>query len=350
MGAIQPIDLPESTLIIGTNFPTQDETAYAREANAQRIAAEHAAGAGAVAYDSARYTNEAFQGEAGGSLAATLTRHHQTLSADQARHSNVASWLELGAQNIIHTKTAMNQISSDYHNAYEQMCQRAQAETWPQRLLSNGKDELVTESQNRVRAARAAFEDRHREVSDGINRGDAPRVAAAGYQTRAGGQKDAPASPLDASTLKPGQKHRPYIAGPGQYGPPNYPDRPPWVDVYDRTQDPDTVPHTFIPSDEIPHYQQLEPGALGPSTKADGHGNPDPYIELAPNSGVWVPKSDFPGAKFYPPGGHGELPPYGWDEYIPGSGIYLWQQDLLPGTYHSGANDLPPATHPQGGH
>lgn len=155
MGAIQPIDLPESTLIIGTNFPTQDETAYAREANAQRIAAEHAAGAGAVAYDSARYTNEAFQGEAGGSLAATLTRHHQTLSADQARHSNVASWLELGAQNIIHTKTAMNQISSDYHNAYEQMCQRAQAETWPQRLLSNGKDELVTESQNRVRAAPA---------------------------------------------------------------------------------------------------------------------------------------------------------------------------------------------------
>lgn len=80
------------------------------------------------------------------------------------------------------------------------------------------------------------------------------------------------------------------------------------MDVYDRTQDPDTVPHTFIPSDEIPHYQQLEPGALGPSTKADGHGNPDPYIELAPNSGVWVPKSDFPGAKFYPPGGHGELP------------------------------------------
>ncbi len=32
MGALEPIDLPETGLIIGTNFPTQDETAYMREA------------------------------------------------------------------------------------------------------------------------------------------------------------------------------------------------------------------------------------------------------------------------------------------------------------------------------
>lgn len=175
------------------------------------------------------------------------------------------------------------------------------------------------------------------------------REASAGYRTLAGGQKDAAAVPLDTPKLKPGQKHQPYIAGPGQFGPPNYPDGPRWVDVYDRTQDPDKVPHYFIPSDEIPNYQELQPGALGPSTKVDQHGNPDPYVELAPNSGVWVPQSDFPGAKIYPRGWHGDLPPYGWEEYLPGSGIYLWHKDLLPSTYQPGGGSLPPATYPHSG-
>lgn len=172
MGAIEPIDLPETGLIIGTDFPTQDETAYMREAQAQRIAAQHAAGAGAVAQDAAAYTDQAFRGQAGGSLASKLSGHQQALLDDQVRHVNVASWLELGAQNIIQTKTTMNEASSDYHRAYEEMWQRAQAEAWPQHLLSNGKGELVTESQDKVRAARAAFEDRHRDVSSGVSSGD----------------------------------------------------------------------------------------------------------------------------------------------------------------------------------
>ena len=42
--------------------------------------------------------------------------------------------------------------------------------------------------------------------------------------------------------------------------------------------------------DELPHVQVLEPGALGPSTVSDEHGNLDPWIVLGPNTGVWVPK------------------------------------------------------------
>jgi hypothetical protein len=35
---------------------------------------------------------------------------------------------------------------------------------------------------------------------------------------------------------------------------------------------------------------------------ADEHDSPDPYIELGPNTGVWVPNSDLPGALIIPPG------------------------------------------------
>ena len=209
------------------------------------------------------------------------------------------------------------------------------------RLVVATMDEHMQAMQGQLQQTRAA----NQAVSSQL------REVAAGYQTLAGGEKDAPAVPLDSQKLKPGQKHRPYIAGPGQFGPPNYPDSPRWVDVYDRTQDPDKVPHAFIPSDEIPHYQELEPGALGPSTRYDEHGNPDRWVELAPNSGVWVPSSDFPGSQIMPRGWQGDLPPYGWEEYLPGSGIYMWHSDLLPGTYQPpGGSSLPPATYPQGGH
>lgn len=145
-----------------------------REAKRQRVAAEHAAGAGAVAQNSAAYTGQGFRGQAGRSLASELSGHQQALFADQVRHGNVASWLELGAQNIIQTKKTMNEVSSDYHRAYEEVWQRAQAEAWPQHLLSNAKGELVAESQDKVRAARAVFEDRHRDVSRGVSNGDDP--------------------------------------------------------------------------------------------------------------------------------------------------------------------------------
>lgn len=176
------------------------------------------------------------------------------------------------------------------------------------------------------------------------------RQTAAGYQTLSDGAKDSPpAVPLDSSDRwKPGdQRHMPYGAGVGGLGPPNYPDSPPWVDVYDRTKDPVQVPHYFVRSDEIPGYKTLPPGALGPPTLSDSHGNPDRYIELSPNSGVWVPQSAFPGAKIYPPGS-GELPPYGWNEYVPGSGIFLWHGDLIPEPYKP-YGPLGPPTYPQGG-
>ncbi|MEE6140630.1 hypothetical protein SKC41_30515 [Mycobacterium sp. 050128] len=176
------------------------------------------------------------------------------------------------------------------------------------------------------------------------------RQTAAGYHTLSGGAKDSPpAVPLDSKgKWKPGDKrHMPYGAGVGGLGPPNYPDSPPWVDVYDRTKDPAQVPHYFVRSDEIPDYKTLPPGALGPATVVDEHGHPDPYVELGPNSGVWVPQSAFPGAKFYPPAWAGDLPPYGWEEYVPGSGIYLWHGELEPEPLRPFGPSGPP-TVPQG--
>jgi|GEM_PF-1814849 len=179
MGAQKLIDLPESPLIVGENFPTYDETAYSREAGQQRSSAQSAADAGDVAMSAARYTDPAFRGRAGAALATTLSEHHQTLSADQARHNDVASWLDRGADNISRTKAAMNRIVIEYHDTYDDLCRRARDETWPQQRLRAEKDAAVAAAQGRVHAAREAFDVRHHAIRNAIVTADAPGIPAA---------------------------------------------------------------------------------------------------------------------------------------------------------------------------
>jgi hypothetical protein len=171
----------------------------------------------------------------------------------------------------------------------------------------------------------------------------ADTIQSADYVTGTGGAKQAPpATPLDSHKWKPGDKrHMPYIAGPGGLGPANPWGEPGWLEIGSQSGN-------FVRSDELPHVKVLEPGALGPPTASDEHGNPDPYIELGPNTGVWAPRSDFPGAKFYAPGSS-EKPPYGWEEFLPGSGIYLWHGDLLPEP-NAPRHSPDPETYPQSGH
>ena len=168
-------------------------------------------------------------------------------------------------------------------------------------------------------------------------------IQSADYVTNSGGAKQSPpATGLDSHKWKPGDKrHLPYIAGPGGLGPPNPWGEPPWLEIGSGSGN-------FVRSDELPHVKVLAPGELGPPTASDEHGNPDPYIELGPNTGVWAPRSDFPGAKFYPPGST-EKPPYGWEEFLPDSGIYLWHGDLLPEPADPRQN-RDPGTYPQSGH
>ncbi|WP_041315971.1 hypothetical protein [Mycobacterium sp. JS623] len=282
MGAIEPVDLPETALIIGEHFPVQDETAYAREAQVQRRAAEQAAGAGGVALAAAGYTEPEFRGLAGGALATKLAAHHHTLTADEARHLNVAAWLDSGGENIGATKSQMNQISADYHAAYDQLCDRAVAESWPQQKLRQTKDELVAEAQERIRSTRSAFQDRHSVVANGIVSGDSPdetaKKAAAGAPTvLSAGWQPAPMSPQ--TTTDPSL-------------PPLLPPAPAQSPGTDTPQYPPYVPESQFPN-----------GLTRDAIEKQGHDDvvmwsPTPeqplppywmnrYMEISP--GVWVP-------------------------------------------------------------
>jgi hypothetical protein len=128
---------------------------------------------------------------------------------------------------------------------------------------------------------------------------------------------------VQAVDWKPGDpRHRPYIAGPNGLGPSNPMDgSPKWMEIGPRSGN-------FVRSDELPGVKVQAPGQLGPPGFYDKVGDEHGWVELGPNTGVWVPDNAFPDMKQYPPGWQG-LVPHGYEEYLPGSGIYVPRQSLI---------------------
>lgn len=121
-----------------------------------------------------------------------------------------------------------------------------------------------------------------------------------------GGVKQGPSGSSMGSDApwKPGMPRRmPFNAGPGGLGPAPVPGDP-YIEVGPRSG-------IFVPKNELPGVKVLAPGELGPAVTGDG----GTYIELVPGSGVWAPKNDFPQATFQPPGAQG---PAMHREWLPG--------------------------------
>lgn len=172
---IEKIDLPETGLIIGDNFPTKNEDAYMREAAKHKlIAGEVVPGIQAAVQRSIDYTTSQFRGQAGSGLTDNLNVRQEAHAEDLQLHHNLGQWYELGAQNIIATKTAMNEACSDYHTKYAEAQQRAFDDAWPQTRLAQTKTELVTKAQNEIHTLHTTYGQRHTEISAGIVAGCAP--------------------------------------------------------------------------------------------------------------------------------------------------------------------------------
>lgn len=281
-----------------------------------------------------------WQGEAATTYAATNADQVHALDRTVAADGQVNPALTHAGQAAAAGARSMDNLIAQTRAGVSALAPSTRSAAGQQQLASFLQGQL-----NQAKGLLQNFQQRNAEIAGTIQSADYGRLSGSH------GKESPPAAPLDSRTWKPGDKrHMPYDAGPGGMGPPNFPDSPPWVDIWDRSgaDDPDKVPHYFVRSDEIPGYKVYPPGALGPPTVVDERGNPDPYVQLGPNTGVWVPQSAFPGAKIYPPGSN-PLPPYGYDEWLPGSGIYMWHSDLTPEPYNP-SGPLGPPTYPQEGH
>ena len=174
---IDPIDMPETTLILGSAFPVRDEDAYRREAGSAKAAAESATGGQRQMSAAAGYTEAEFLGLTGTALGGQFGKRYDQFGDDHTRYSNVAAWLTWAAENIEVTKTAMNHTVSDYHASYEHATRQAGDESWPQVRLAETKKELVHSAQQSIATLKAGYERRHEQAQQGIAAGSAPPAA-----------------------------------------------------------------------------------------------------------------------------------------------------------------------------
>jgi len=172
--------------------------------------------------------------------------------------------------------------------------------------------------------ATTAMADYHTQVAEGSLSSAAQTLKTAPPIARGGSSGAAPDGSntpgVQAVDYKPGDEHHyaPIIRGPNGLGPAPTPDGPKWVELGRGSGN-------WVRQDELPGLQLREPGALGPAPLTDSHGNSVPWVELGKGSGAWVPQSDFPKAQFLPPDALGQ---YGYEEYLPHTGIWLPSKDL----------------------
>lgn len=158
---IEKIQLDETDLIVGNNFPEYDEDAYRREAQRHVDAAEKAAQARNAAQNAADYTTSEFQGMTADEMAEMMRQKIVDLTLSEDRHTAVSKSLTQAAENIVAAKNEMNNAQLAYHEKMSQAFATAGEEGWYQGALNEARAELVREGQGRVRAARESFDARH---------------------------------------------------------------------------------------------------------------------------------------------------------------------------------------------
>lgn len=174
---IYPVDLPETALIIGDNFPTRDEGAYERESASQAMGSLEAAGAASVSGGEAQYTKSSVFGQGGAAMAESMSAHAVDHTSDGDRHSKTAALLKLAARNIADAKNAMNNVVSKYHDDYAKAQEDAYNDAWPQYRLKETKDTLVSNAQSTIADLRRVYENNHERIAASIGDGDIPAIS-----------------------------------------------------------------------------------------------------------------------------------------------------------------------------
>lgn len=171
---IERIELNETDLIIGQNFPTRNEDRFLEEAAGERIKAGSAQNSGAVTFGASKETQAKWSGLGAHAQHEHLGTWVENHDAQHQIHMNLAGWYELGAQNIRATKLAMNETCEQYHRDYAKNVDLSTSDGWPQSKLAEVKRQLVSAAQTRIAELSKACETSHQQIAAGILAGSTP--------------------------------------------------------------------------------------------------------------------------------------------------------------------------------
>ena len=147
MPGLTPNANPETAAIVGGNFPTDDETTFAANAEAEDAKAEELEALAETVDNESRATDENLQGASGDAAQESLGKSSEELREQAAEHRRIAETMRAGGTNVATTKANINAIDAQYHIDLQNLMMSAQVQAMPPEMVQAEKTRLMTQAQ-----------------------------------------------------------------------------------------------------------------------------------------------------------------------------------------------------------
>lgn len=168
---IQRNNNKETDLIIGHNFPTDNEETFASDATYHRQFATNMRDLDSQMEHVQQQVAERMSGQTATAYQDKLTQHRTKVQNAADEHDNIAAGLEATAANIATSKSNMNHVDDQFHTNMDDL------QTWgvdnrqPQEEMNNKRTELVDQAHSQIKSTSTELSSVQNQVAGDLAQG-----------------------------------------------------------------------------------------------------------------------------------------------------------------------------------
>jgi len=168
---IQRNNNKETDLVIGHNFPTDNEETFASDATYHRQFATNMRDLDSQMEHVQQQVAERMSGQTATAYQDKLTQHRTKVQNAADEHDNIAAGLEATAANIATSKSNMNHIDDQFHTNMDDL------QTWgvdnrqPQEEMNNKRTELVDQAHSQIKSTSTELSSVQNQVAGDLAQG-----------------------------------------------------------------------------------------------------------------------------------------------------------------------------------
>ena len=168
---IQRNNNKETDLVIGHNFPTDNEETFASDATYHRQFATNMRDLDSQMEHVQQQVAERMSGQTATAYQDKLTQHRTKVQNAADEHDNIAAGLEATAANIATSKSNMNHIDDQFHTNMDDLQAWGMDNRQPQEEMNNKRTELVDQAHSQIKSTSTELSSVQNQVAGDLAQG-----------------------------------------------------------------------------------------------------------------------------------------------------------------------------------
>ena len=168
---IQRNNNKETDLVIGHNFPTDNEETFASDATYHRQFATNMRDLDSQMEHVQQQVAERMSGQTATAYQDKLTQHRTKVQNAADEHDNIAAGLEATAANIATSKSNMNHIDDQFHTNMDDLQAWGVDNRQPQEEMNNKRTELVDQAHSQIKSTSTELSSVQNQVAGDLAQG-----------------------------------------------------------------------------------------------------------------------------------------------------------------------------------